>query len=134
MAVLVGVVLGAFVWIFGSLVGLDRERAYYATILAVVALYYALFAVMGGSVNALLLESIPIVAFFALTALGFKRSQWFVVVGLAGHGAFDCVHGLMISNPGMPAWWPYFCSSIDFTMAAFLAWIIVRRDAGRKEA
>lgn len=129
MAILVGVALGVFVWLFGRLVGLDRDRAYYATILAVVALYYALFAVMGGSVNALLLEAIAIIAFFVLTALGFKRSQWFVVAGLLGHGVYDCFHGLLISNPGMPAWWPYFCASIDITMGAFLALVILRTDA-----
>jgi len=126
MAVLVGVILGLLVWLFGRIVGLDRDRAYYATILAVVALYYVLFAIMGGSVRALLLESIAVPAFFALTALGFKRSQWFVVSGLVGHGAFDCVHGLLVSNPGMPVWWPAFCSSIDFAMGGLLAWNILR--------
>lgn len=126
MAILVGVVLGIVVWLFGRLVGLDRDRAYYATILAVVALYYALFAVMGGSIPALLLESIAIAVFFVLTALGFRGSQWLVVAGLAGHGLYDCVHGLLINNPGMPVWWPAFCSSIDFTMAAGMAWIIVK--------
>jgi hypothetical protein len=129
VGVVVGVVLGVFVWLFGRLVGLDRERAYYATILAVVALYYALFAVMGSSLHALLLESIAIVAFFVLTALGFKRSQWFVVAGLVGHGVYDCFHGLLITNPGMPVWWPPFCASIDITMGGFLAWIILSREA-----
>jgi hypothetical protein len=126
MAFAVGVVLGILVWLFGRLVGLDRDRAYYATILAVVALYYALFAVMGNSLNALLAESIAIVVFFVLTALGFRRSQWFAVAGLAGHGVYDCFHGYLISNPGMPVWWPAFCSSIDITMAAGLAWILLR--------
>lgn len=134
MAILVGVALGLVVWLFGRLVGLDRDRAYYATILAVVALYYVLFAVMGGSVRALLLELIAVPAFLVLTALGFKRSQWFVVAGLVGHGAFNCVHGLLISNPGMPVWWPPFCSSIDITMGGLLAWIILSREAKEKGA
>jgi hypothetical protein len=132
MALLIGVVLGVVVWLFGRVVGLDRDRAYYATILAVVALYYALFAVMGGSVNVLLLESVAIAAFFVLTALGFRRSQWYVVVGLGGHGVYDCFHGLLITNPGMPVWWPPFCASIDITMAGFLAWIILRRNVRRE--
>ncbi|MBX7132085.1 MAG: hypothetical protein K1X67_05330 [Fimbriimonadaceae bacterium] len=134
MALLVGIILGFVVWIFGRLVGLDRDRAYYATILAVVALYYALFAVMGGSVNALLLESIAIVVFFVLTALGYRRSQWFVVAGLVGHGLYDCVHGYLISNPGMPVWWPPFCSSIDITMGGLLAWVILSRESHKRSA
>lgn len=127
-ALVVGVALGVFVWLFGRLVGLDRERAYYATILLVVASYYALFAVMGGSVPALLMESVAVVVFWAVTVLGFKRSQWGIVAGLAGHGAFDGVHGLLVTNPGMPVWWPYFCGSIDVTMAAGLAWIVLKTD------
>lgn len=127
-ALVVGVALGVFVWVFGRLVGLDRERAYYATILLVVASYYALFAVMGGSVPALLMESVAVVVFWAVTVLGFKRNQWGIVAGLAGHGAFDCVHGLLVTNPGMPVWWPYFCGSIDVTMAAGLAWIVLKTD------
>lgn len=133
MALLAGIVLGIVVWLYGRLVGLDRERAYYATILAVVALYYALFAVMGGSVSALLEESVAIVAFFVLTALGFRRSPWYAAAGLAGHGVYDCFHSLLISNPGMPVWWPYFCGSIDVTMAACLAGILWSRDR-RKNA
>ncbi len=130
-ALIVGVILGVVVWLFGRIVGLDRERAYYATILAVVALYYALFAVMGRSMDALLQESIAIVVFFALTALGFKRGSWIVVAGLAGHGLYDSVHGFLIANPGMPEWWPYFCGSIDVTMAGGLAWILTRQGRTR---
>lgn len=129
-ALIVGVVLGGVVWLFGRFVGLDRERAYYATILAVVALYYALFAVMGQSMDALLRESIAIVIFFVLTAVGFKRSSWIVVAGLAGHGLYDCVHGSLIANPGMPEWWPFFCGSIDVTMAAGLALILKKNERG----
>ena len=129
MAIVIGIILGIAVWLFGRLVGLDRDRAYYATILAVVALYYALFAVMGSSLDALMKESVAIVLFFTLTALGFKRSSWIIVTGLAGHGVYDCFHGLLISNPGMPIWWPAFCASIDITMAGGLAWILWRLEA-----
>ncbi|MBS1709185.1 MAG: hypothetical protein JSS65_10765 [Armatimonadetes bacterium] len=132
MAVTVGVVLGIVVWAFGRLVGIDRDRAYYATILAVVALYYALFAVMGSSLSALAQESVAIVVFFVMTAIGFRKSPWVVVAGLAGHGAYDSVHGLLITNPGMPVWWPAFCGSIDVTMAAGMAWILVRSNASQK--
>lgn len=126
MALLVGVVLGVVVWLFGRFVGLDKDRAFYATVLAVVASYYALFAVMGGSMQALLFECVIGLAFWALTAVGFKRGQWYIVAGLFGHGVFDSVHNRMVTNPGMPDWWPAFCGSIDVTMAVGLAWIILR--------
>ena len=42
----VGAVLAPLVSGFARLVGLDRDRAFYPTVLIVVALYYVLFAVM----------------------------------------------------------------------------------------
>jgi len=54
----------------------------------VIALYYALFAVMGGAPGALAAESIPIAGFILFAILGFKWNLWFLVVGLAGHGVF----------------------------------------------
>lgn len=40
----------------GTVVGLDRDRAFYPTVIVVIA-SYALFAVMGGSTHALLVEA-----------------------------------------------------------------------------
>jgi hypothetical protein len=45
-----------------------------------------------------------------------------VVPALAAHGVFDLAHGRIISNPGVPPWWPAFCGTYDVTAAAFLAW------------
>src|SRR6267142_6562564 len=46
---LIGVALALATCVFASLVGLDRDRAFYPTVLWVIATYYVLFAVMGGS-------------------------------------------------------------------------------------
>ena len=48
----VGAVLAPLVSVFARLTGLDRDRAFYPTVLLVVASYYVLFAVMGGSLRA----------------------------------------------------------------------------------
>jgi hypothetical protein len=53
--------------------------------------YYILFAVMGGSVRALILESIVMSAFVCVAVLGFRLNLWLVVVALAAHGVFDFV-------------------------------------------
>ena len=126
MAFLVGAVLALSVGLFATFFGLDRDRAFYPTVLIVIALYYALFAVMGGSVDALLLESIVIVAFLGASIAGFKSTLWLVVVAFAAHGLFDLVHGQLITNPGVPAWWPSFCLSYDVMAAGFLAWLLSR--------
>jgi hypothetical protein len=49
MEYLVGVILTLAVAAFAFVVGFDRERAFYPTVLIVIASYYALFAVMGAS-------------------------------------------------------------------------------------
>jgi hypothetical protein len=124
MAFVVGVVLAFCIGVFGSVVRLDRERGFYPTVMIVIALLYALFAAIGGSASALALEAMPITVFVAASVLGFKRSLWFVVGALVGHGLFDAIHGLLISNPGVPAWWPAFCSAYDVVAGLYLAWLL----------
>ena len=48
MAYLIGVVLALAISGGATLIRMDRDRAFYATVLLVVASYYALFAVMAG--------------------------------------------------------------------------------------
>jgi hypothetical protein len=121
---LVGALLAFAVGLFATGVGLDRDRAFYPAVTIVVASYYALFAVMGASTHALVLESLVCAVFIALAAAGFKRSLWVVVAALAAHGVFDLTHAAVISNPGVPDWWPGFCLTYDVTAAAYLAWLL----------
>ena len=126
MAFLIGAVLAFSVGLLMTFIGLDRDRAFYPTVMIVIASYYALFAVMGASTQVLMLESIAIVAFLGASIAGFKRSLWIVVAALAAHGVFDLVHGHLIDNPGVPAWWPSFCLAYDVVAAAYLAWLLLR--------
>ncbi len=127
MELLIGAALAISVGISATFIGLDRDRSFYPTVLAVIASYYALFAVMGGSsIQVLVTESIVIVAFLGASVAGFKRSLWLVVAALAAHGAFDLVHGLFIENPGVPPWWPRFCLAYDVVAAVYLAWLLWR--------
>ena len=121
---MVGVFSAVAIGLFATVVGLDRDRAFYPTVMIVIALLYALFAVMGSSTQALVLELLVGAVFMVAAVSGFKSSLWIVVVALAAHGAMDLVHGRFISNPGVPAWWPPFCSAYDITAAAYLAWLI----------
>ena len=134
MPYLVGIILAVAVGALGTLVRYDRDRAYYSTILMVVACFYALFAVMGGSSRALLVESIGIAGFFVVAAAGFRGSMWLVAAGLVGHGVFDAFHHRLIANPGVPAWWPAFCGSFDVAAGIYLAFLLRRRDQGDRPA
>ena len=126
MPYLAGTVLALMVSGLATLTGLDRDRAFYPTVLVVIASYYVLFAVMGGSGHALVVETLVMTGFLLAAVIGFKRSLWLVVAALAAHGVFDVFHGRVVANPGVPAWWPAFCLTYDVTAAAFLAWLLRR--------
>jgi len=125
----VGIVLSIAVAVFARSVGFDRDRAFYPAVLIVVASYYVLFAVMIGSVETVLLESIVMAVFVIAAVVGFKTSAWIIVGGLAAHGVQDAVHGLIIANAGVPAWWPAWCLAYDLGAAGALAWLLTGRDA-----
>lgn len=124
MALLVGASLAFSVGLLATGLGLDRDRAFYPVVTIVIASYYALFAVMGASTHALVLESLVCAVFLAVAVTGFRWSLWVVVVALAAHGIFDLTHAAVISNPGVPSWWPEFCLTYDVTAAAYLAWLL----------
>ena len=126
MALLIGAVLAIVVGLMATGVGLDRDRALYPAVTMVVASYYVLFAILGGSTPALWIETLVALVFVALALAGFRWSLWIVVAALLAHGLLDSVHGRLIANPGVPAWWPPFCMSYDVAAAAYLAWLLKR--------
>jgi len=126
MPFVVGIVLSLGVALFARSAGFDRDRAFYPTVLTVVASYYVLFAAMSDSVHTVLLESVVMTVFVAAAVVGFKSSAWIVVAGLAAHGVFDAFHGKLLENAGVPVWWPAFCAAYDLGAAAILAWLIKR--------
>ena len=130
MPYVIGIVLSVGVALFARYVGLDRDRAFYPTVVIVVALYYVLFAAMSGSMQTVLLESVVMIVFAIAAVVGFKSSAWIVVAALAGHGVFDAFHGYVLENSGEPVWWPAFCGAYDLGAAAILAWLIQRRPRG----
>ena len=134
MAYFIGIMVALGVALFATRVGLDRDRTFYSTVTIVVASYYVLFAAMGGSGHAMVLELIVMAVFVTAAVLGFKKSEWILVAALAGHGVFDALRGNAIENAGVPAWWPAFCGSYDVVAAACLAWIIVRRSAAAERS
>lgn len=121
MPYVIGIVSSLGVAMLARGAGFGRDRAFYPTILIVVAHYYVLFAAMAGATSVLWMESIIMAGFLTLAVLGFRSNPWLVVMGLIGHGLFDAVHGFLFVNPGAPAWWPAFCLSFDVGAAAFMA-------------
>jgi hypothetical protein len=125
----VGIVLSLGVAWFARWVGFDRDRAFYPAVLIVIASYYVLFAAMIGSGETVLLESIVMTLFVIAAVAGFKGTPWITVGALAAHGVQDALHGHIVANAGVPAWWPAWCLAYDVGAAGALAWLLTRADA-----
>jgi len=127
MEYLVGGGLAVGVFVFAWLTGFDRERVFYPTVTVVVASYYVLFAVMGGSRAALVSELVVAGAFVVAAVMGFRRNLWWAAAALVGHGVFDVFHHLVIDNQGLPSYWPGFCMTYDVAAGVLLAVLLTRR-------
>lgn len=124
MALTIGLVLAIAVGVFARSSRLDRDRAFYPTVTIVVAAYYVLFAAMGASIREVILESLAGSVFVILAVYGFRSSLWVVAAALAAHGIFDFAHHLILTNPGVPVWWPRFCFAYDVAAAGYLSWLL----------
>jgi len=104
------------------------ERWLYALSLLVLPLLYAGFALLaeapavaaqemrfglpywlGGIALALLGRRYPV----AVTAV--------VAVLWLLHGGYDAIHPQLFVNPGVPAWYPLYCGSVDIAIGLYLA-------------
>jgi hypothetical protein len=127
MEYLIGFLLSLATVVFAVVIGLDRERSFYSTVLFVIASYYVLFAVMGASRRTLMIEIVIASGFFLFGVIGFKGSLWLVAAGLMGHGIFDFIRPGLIANPGVPHWWPGFCMAFDVIFGGWLALRLLQR-------
>jgi hypothetical protein len=97
MEYLIGLALSLAVAGAAAAIGFDRERAFYPTLLIVIASYYVLFAVMGAS-GRLVIEIVVASAFLLFAVLVQKKS----LVSRRCHSrawTLDFVHRTLIENP-----------------------------------
>jgi len=118
---LVGVLTAVAIAALAKSTRFDQDRSFYPTVLVVIASYYLLFAVMGGSGQALVWELVAAVAFSTMAIIGALHLPLLVGVGIVAHGFFDLVHFAMMENAGVPDWWPGFCGSLDVVLGL---WVI----------
>lgn len=123
---IIGAVLALGVGGAAAFIGLDRDRAFYPTVLMVIASYYLLFAAIAGSPQAAVVAILSMAAFLIAAIAGFKFNLWWVVVGLLAHGVFDFVHAMIVDNAGVPLWWPPFCLGYDVVAAVGLGCFLKR--------
>jgi hypothetical protein len=127
----IGIAAATAVGLFATVVGFDKDRSFYPVVLIVIAALYLLFAVMANSTRSLRAEAIPALVFIVAAVVGFRKTPWLVVAGLALHGVFDFFHHAVIANPGVPLWWPGWCLAYDVVAAAYLAALVLFRRTSR---
>ena len=84
MEYLIGVILSLAVAGLATVVGFDRERAFYPTVMIVIASYYVLFAAMEASRRTLAIEILVAGGFLLVAVFGYRRNFWLVVAALVG--------------------------------------------------
>ena len=116
----------ALVTVLGIKAGKTENQPWaYPLVLATYPLFYFAFAVYAGSIEALLYEVLYALPIFAVACIAAIKNLRFTLlllaIGYFAHGVYDIVHEHLFINPGMPAWWPAFCGTIDILIAAYLA-------------
>ena len=122
MPIVVGALLAVGIAALAKFTRFDEDRSFYSTVLVIIASYYVLFAVLGGSGHALVWELVIAVAFSTVAIIGALFFPTLVGTGIVAHGLFDIVHDVLIENAGVPVWWPIFCASIDVLLGI---WVII---------
>jgi hypothetical protein len=89
----------------------------YAMGIALIATIYIGFAVADGRPKIIGVESGVAFAFVLIAAAAVTGSAWLLVIGFVGHGLKDLWQHRTQFVAGT-RWWPPFCASVDFVVAA----------------
>jgi hypothetical protein len=102
---------------------LDPATVHALSITLIAAVYIG-FAVADGRPMVIAVECAVVGAFVVVAATAVTATAWLLVAGYAGHGLKDLwqEHSHYVANT---RWWPPFCASVDFLVAAILVLEIV---------
>lgn len=122
---LIGVAVGVLTIVSARII--RGQRWLYAIGLLTLPSLYASFALRAGELAVGIKEmlyGIPFVAAGLVFAFVSIR-QSAVVVGAFWilHGVYDLMHSRLITNPGVPGWYPVWCFSVDVVIGSYLLWL-----------
>ena len=115
------------------------ERWLYSIGLLTLPSLYAFFALRAGAravgVQEMVYGLPYVVAGLVFAFVSVGRSAVVVGVLWLAHGLYDLVHSQIITNRGVPAWYPIWCCVVDVVIGAYLLWLSRRvRDANLRRA
>jgi len=110
--------------------GLETSGWGYPALLATFPVYYWVFALYAADLAALppeILAGIPFLAIAWIASTARSRwAWWLLAAAYVAHAAYDFCHDLLVTNAGVPAWWPFFCGSVDVLIGAYIALMAFR--------
>lgn len=128
-AVLIGAICGIVIVFVMFRSGMLAERSGAAMLLAAIAAFYPVFAVIDADPLAVALHLAIFAGFTALALRGFRDGLYIIAGGMIAHGIFDI--GLMFTQITGPAWWPAFCASLDIVAGGAIIRLIQTGKAPR---
>jgi len=103
------------------------ERWLYSLGLLTLPSIYAFFALQAGEQAVGMKEmlyGVPyVVAGLVFAFVSVRRSAVVVGVFWLLHGLYDLVHNQLITNTGVPGWYPVFCFVVDAVIGLYLLWL-----------
>ena len=120
----VGLVVAAVTILLTITLSDTQALEFHAVLLTLIASIYIGFALQGGNRYEVGLELTVAAAFTGFALIGLWLSPWFVVLGLALHGAWDFLHHGLIHTP-VPRGYIPFCMVYDGLIAGFLSLYLV---------
>ena len=131
---IVGVVL-AFAFLLWTRAQPDAGRRLYAIGLAVTALIYVVFPVIGGGdARSLALEAGGLLLYGAAAWIGYRKSIALLALGWAMHSVWDVALHLQGAGAAYtPDWYPWGCVSFDLIVggAVFVSGVRAERQIAR---
>jgi hypothetical protein len=135
IALVVGIVL-AFGFLLWTRAQPDAGRRLYAIGLAVTALIYVVFALIGrAGPRSLAVEAVGLLLYGAAAWLGFRKSAALLALGWAMHVVWDV--SLHLQGAGAaytPDWYPWGCASFDLMVGGAVLAAAAPRRADRQLA
>jgi len=122
---LIGAAVGVLTIVSARLI--RGERWLYSLGLLTLPSLYAFFALQAGEQAVGIKEMIYgvpyVVAGLVFAFVTVRRSA--VVVGAFWllHGLYDLVHSQLITNTGVPGWYPIFCFVVDAVIGSYVLWL-----------
>ena len=103
------------------------ERWLYSLGLLTLPGLYAFFALQAGEqavgVREMMYGAPYVVAGLVFAFVSVRQSAVVVGVFWLLHGLYDLVHSQLITNTGVPDWYPIFCFVVDVVIGVYLLWL-----------